>query len=607
MNWVGAKTPEAAVAIFQRNKIPTSIIYKFDEIEGVIFDHIWVEAFDGHNWRLMDPSFKTYVYTEGVGFDISEEAMAALADVVSENGNILSLDQEMLGTALQAQADKLTNTAGHLTVDEFLGKRKIFVTEKNKLPPYLARGIIGDRKPAEEFSEMPKDMRFKMKAVLPGGYEYITSIPEIAGKRVSVVYVSATAGDQAIIDYYGGIYNVPLPSLLVQMCPVLQIDGKTVATGTSIGLGLSNQSVQIGFLRPGTAGEWEFTNKPLTAGSRYNVFITTQKTALHELKRLSGEMINETIGLSEDDMATQDVIDNSLYASNMLYFGMVDIFSDYVSKSLNVIPVDHISMGYTCNEIKPVGFIGIIWGIARGGAHIDVVRSVKCPTSATGNGEDEVKWMQICGFVGTNTEHIMHEVAYEIDSVSTGKIFHEASVQGIPIHILDSAETLDANLMAISANSVVKNHIRTYVNEGYTAMIPQRGVTVGSWSGQGWIVMDEETGAAGYMICGGLHGETTMVNGGSLSKAIDNLYKTILKALKNIHKKADSLIIFYSAVIAAAVHLAAAIALCMMSSFFFIYYAIVSIGLIYAALFILNQLSNYVGYIRSKRRRYAFT
>ena len=34
--------------------------------------------------------------------------------------------------------------------------------------------------------------------------------------------------------------------------------------------------------------------------------------------------------------------------------------------------------------------------------------------------------------------------------------------------------------------------------------------------------MDEETGAAGYMICGGLHGETTLVNGGSGTTIIDN-------------------------------------------------------------------------------------
>jgi len=35
-------------------------------------------------------------------------------------------------------------------------------------------------------------------------------------------------------------------------------------------------------------------------------------------------------------------------------------------------------------------------------------------------------------------------------------------------------------------------------------------------------LMDETTGAAGYMICGGLHGETTMVNGGSATTIIDH-------------------------------------------------------------------------------------
>ncbi len=35
--------------------------------------------------------------------------------------------------------------------------------------------------------------------------------------------------------------------------------------------------------------------------------------------------------------------------------------------------------------------------------------------------------------------------------------------------------------------------------------------------------MDEESGAAGYMICGGLHGDNTIISGGSLSQAINNL------------------------------------------------------------------------------------
>ena len=162
------------------------------------------------------------------------------------------------------------------------------------------------------------------------------------------------------------------------------------------------------------------------------------------------------------------------------------------------------------------------------------------------------------GSVATNMEHTMHEMVYEIDAVSTGKVFSEAAKQGISIHVLDDLETLEADLAAISAHSVVKNHIRAYVNAGYTAIIPQCGVTVGDWSGQGWVVTDEETGASGYMICGGLHNETIIVNGGSLSKAIDNLFKSILKALKNALKHADALIVFYTVVLAAAIHLVAA-------------------------------------------------
>ena len=184
-------------------------------------------------------------------------------------------------------------------------------------------------------------------------------------------------------------------------------------------------------------------------------------------------------------------------------------------------------MGYICDEIKPVyiWFFGLIQ-IDKGGSHIDVVRSVKCPTSATGNKADEVTWMKMIGAIGTNMEHAMIEIVNEVEAVSTVKIFYKASEQGIPIHILNDPETLEADLAVISAHYVVKNHIRDYVNAGYTAMIPQRGVTVGNWSGQGWIVMDEETGAAGYMICGGLHNENTLINGGSGTTIINNPIST---------------------------------------------------------------------------------
>ena len=524
MNWTGGKTPEAAIAIMQRNKIPTTIIYKFDAIEGVIFDHIWVEAFDGHNWRLMDPSFKEYVYTEGLNpFDIDEESVRNLFDTaVTTEGNTVSVDQEAINTFSQSLPE---------ATDEILRKREIFVSEKNTLPPYLARGITGDRKPAEEFSTMPESMQVQVKVVMPGGSEYVTPLSAIAGKRVSLIYVAAYAGHQAYLDSIGGIYNLVWPyTAAIRMNPVLQIDGEPVAEGAIIGLA-QYQYLQIGFLRPGIYDPsnpvWEETNKPLLSGNRYNICITTQKTSTDELLRLGDEAEASIMGLPLDGYLTDDMIDEKLRLSGMLYFSVVDELSDQVSKTVDVVSVGHVSMGYICDEIKPIyfWFLGLIQ-IAKGGSHIDVVRSVKCPTSATGNQADEVIWMKMIGGIGTNMEHAMIEIVNEVEAVSTVKIFYKASGQGIPIHILDNTDTLEADLAVISAHYVVKNHIRDYVNAGYTAMIPQRGVTVGNWSGQGWIVMDEETGAAGYMICGGLHNENTLINGGSGTTIINNPIST---------------------------------------------------------------------------------
>jgi len=214
------------------------------------------------------------------------------------------------------------------------------------------------------------------------------------------------------------------------------------------------------------------------------------------------------VGLPVEGQLDDNMIDEKLRLSGILYFSVVDELSDQVSKIIDIVSVSHISMGYICDEIEPVWEYFLWWPlyvkrINKGGSHIDVVRGVKCPTSMTGSQANEVTWMKMVGAIGTNMEHAMIEIVNEVEAVSTVKIFHKAFEQGVPIHVLNDPETLDADLAAISANSVTKNHIRAYVGAGYIAMIPQRNITVGSWLGQGWIVMDEATGAAGYMICGG--------------------------------------------------------------------------------------------------------
>jgi len=65
---------------------------------------------------------------------------------------------------------------------------------------------------------------------------------------------------------------------------------------------------------------WEETNKPLLSGNRYNICITTQKTSTDELLRLGDEAEASIMGLPLDGYLTDDMIDEKLRLSGMLYF-----------------------------------------------------------------------------------------------------------------------------------------------------------------------------------------------------------------------------------------------------------------------------------------------
>lgn len=521
MNWTGGKTPTAAVKIMQSNWIPTEVLYKFKAIEGVIFDHIWVEIFDGHNWRLADPSYKEYVYTEGS--QVTPEQETALANLmegvitVSEDNKRFSTNQSLLEYAVEE--------AALIFEDNEISGRAILINEKNNLPPYLARGIIGDRKPAEEFAMMPDEMKFKARIAFPGLEGNTFLMADIASKTVSITYKMQNGG--------GSIFDV-FPAFAFIMQPELRIDNLVVATGSSIGLGRYH-NIEVSLLRPGLT--WEVYNKSLIAGCTANICFTTQGTSMELMQEKAERLqaIMDDSGLLPEDTMTSQMISESLCLDGLMYFSLLDFIRDIVSKQIGIVNVNHISLAFIVDEIKPIGFFGLILGIQRAGAHIDVVRSANNPNSVTGNIEHQVEWTQLCGAFSTNLEHAMLELMYDIEAVSTGKIFAEANKTGIPIHRI-TPETLEVDLAQISANSTVKNHIRAYLTHEtreFEALIPQRAITVGSWTGQGWVVSEPSTGCAGYMICGGLH-NNMILNGGGLVEKLNNLLSQLARTIATI-------------------------------------------------------------------------
>jgi hypothetical protein len=87
------------------------------------------------------------------------------------------------------------------------------------------------------------------------------SLPQLAGKKITLSYVPATPEDEAVIDSYlpephpDGTPIEPeelpdsLPAYLIKLMPELRIDGQVAASGTAIGAG-TTEAFSMSFYDP---------------------------------------------------------------------------------------------------------------------------------------------------------------------------------------------------------------------------------------------------------------------------------------------------------------------------------------------------------------------
>ncbi|EDN66247.1 conserved hypothetical protein [Beggiatoa sp. PS] len=85
------------------------------------------------------------------------------------------------------------------------------------------------------------------------------------------------------------------------------------------------------------------------------------------------------------------------------------------------------------------------------------------------------------------------------EAVSAVKALALASAQGQRIYQVTS-ENANTVLPVLNISADVKEEIRASVAVGKVATVSQNNITVGSWTGVGYIITDPETGAGAYRI-----------------------------------------------------------------------------------------------------------
>ncbi|QEY16812.1 sugar-binding protein [Cellvibrio sp. KY-GH-1] len=592
MNWVGGvQVPEAALSVLGMGGIPVSGLVSGGKISKFELEHVWVEAyvdyfpsrgmkdFAGDSWIPMDASFKQYDFTEGMNLKdevpFDAEALAntiQTKSIVNEQEgwvqNVPQADIEAQLTQFQNQLKTyIENQNPDSTVGEVLGLQGIKI-----LPPRpLAAGLPYNRIiTSQTFNEVPSKLRHKFKYTLATklhGYagDEIINIEEptakLAGKTIALSFKPATKADEEIIaaripapEADGSIdpAKLPktLPGYLINLTAEFAINGETIKAGAAGKMG-GELYEEYGLWSP-KAGWDTSLNYPI-AGVYRAIGLDLQGANPEQAARLKQQIEQTKAKLENADniqlatLTKHNLVGDLLYGAIFNYFALNDLQDQIAAQGSNIVNYRFPSYGSFSTGLVPNYWYGIPRDVKMGGLEMDIDGLRFQIASKNNTRAEKVTYMQSIGARGSAMEHLVPEQMFSTETekaqgISAVKALAIASQEGQKIWTIDKTN-VDLALSKMSLGAPAESDIRNAVHAGQIATAHDSRINFNGWVGEGYILMDPNTGAGGYMISGGGNGSETTI-------AEDLLWgiQWVLTALSLIFSKTGILDLLISAI-----------------------------------------------------------
>ncbi len=449
-NWLGGVTdPTTVGTILATNGIPGKLLISGGTITAVQFEHVWVNAWInyipsrgavhrfGHEdtWIPLDGSYKQYNYTQSIDiatavpFDaqtfanqIQSTATLNQTDGSVTNVNSSLIQQTMQGYQTQVQS-YIQQNYPNATVGDMIGKKEII--QKNypillgTLPYMTVQGS------SSEFAQVPDNLRETISFNISdpsgatNGLSYTTSLPQIAGKNITLTFSPANDSDLKVIQSYlpkphtnGSPIQLSefpssFPAYLINLKPELRIGGQVVATGSSATMG-SELSFTISLNEPGF-GISNIANV-IQSGEYYGIGLDTGK--IGNLDALQSKLESTKAKLDSqqyEGLTKDDLVGDFLSTIIATYFWELDTLDDITAKTLNVVRYRAPSVGMFSLSLSIQSIFGIPTGAISKGMMMDVDRLMQTVVSKDGNFDKVKKYMLLSGNNSSMLEHSVPE------------------------------------------------------------------------------------------------------------------------------------------------------------------------------------------------------
>ncbi|HNT34371.1 MAG TPA: transglutaminase domain-containing protein, partial [bacterium] len=573
LNYIGVENSRVMGSVLATNGVPAVTMINQDTGEQFLrMKHYWVMAWlpskyrgvgggNSGSWIYLDPSFKQHVFTTGIDttevLELDEQSQASQVESnivhnspYSFNFSMDGLRGDMNGYQTKMSNHFEANVPEEAPLQQMLNYMDIVREDFDFLPGSLPYRVLST---AGNFSVVPANMRFyvtlNMKNYDPydvfgdgSSLSYRASTPFLAGKRIIVGYVPASSYDASIVAAYGGINNCPASA--ANLKPGVRINGVLAKEGSGSRIG-EEEDFEIAVSGPDGTND-RISNK-VVVGSYHAVALDLQgvapKQAYERLEILQATvdrikaMVDDASGSGQPTITVDrdDVAGEFLSVAGMVYWTHMMNYAEHGAMQENILYVKGVSEAVVSFGLDTEYFFGMPRGVDPSGSGIDVDLNIFTPFNRKGDETVNTDFAKRYGYRSSIEEHSMFdELLKEVFGTTTGaapkvttnpflreteaenyptvsavKALKIANDQGIPIYSLDSMDAYNAVSGELSLFSNVRSDIVNGLRAGKTVVVHQRAINFYDWHGFGYIITDQATGDATYMISSGSNGGDT--------------------------------------------------------------------------------------------------